>query len=232
MAPAGSATCGTPIALSVTEIRSTRRGTSGPATGAGICPSTGTKVKSGTGLPLPAAVGVEDARRAAARAGPRCCGSGTPGRSTGCRGHGRCRRSRRAARRNPVPPRPLTLRPRPSARNVVGRWGISPGSTIGSGERGRRRPPGRGSRTPSSGRPGARRTSAGAAVPQARSDLTPLPPDEGEPGQGGRHGVPGAQAVAGVGRRREERRQQGDAGQRRAAVRHPDRVDRERRSGR
>ena len=45
-APAGSATWGTPIALSSTEIRSTRRGTSGPAIGPGICPSTGTKVKS------------------------------------------------------------------------------------------------------------------------------------------------------------------------------------------
>ncbi len=46
IAPGGSATCGTPIALSTTEIRSTRRGTSGPAIGPGICPSTGTKVKS------------------------------------------------------------------------------------------------------------------------------------------------------------------------------------------
>ena len=44
--PGGSATCGTPIALSTTEIRSTRRGTSGPASGPGIWPSTGTKVKS------------------------------------------------------------------------------------------------------------------------------------------------------------------------------------------
>ena len=61
IAPGGSATCGTPIALSTTEIRSTRRGTSGPAIGPGICPSTGTKVKSGARLPLPAAVDVEDA---------------------------------------------------------------------------------------------------------------------------------------------------------------------------
>ena len=52
-APAGSATCGTPIPLSVTEIRSTRRGTSGPATGPGICPSTGTKVKSELALHCP-----------------------------------------------------------------------------------------------------------------------------------------------------------------------------------
>ena len=44
IAPGGRATWGTPMPFAVTVIRSTRRGTSGPATGPGIRPSTGTNV--------------------------------------------------------------------------------------------------------------------------------------------------------------------------------------------
>ena len=44
--PAGRATWGTPTALSVTSRRSTRRGTSGPASGAGTWPSIGTNENS------------------------------------------------------------------------------------------------------------------------------------------------------------------------------------------
>ena len=167
-------------------------------------------------------------RRAAARGGRTCCGSAGPGRSSGCRGRGRCRCSRRAGRRSPEPPRPLALRPSPSARKVVGKWGTRPGSTMA---------------TPSAPTPTTRPSVAKAVVGSASGPLRgvwrggspgaqgahALAPDEGEPRERGRHGVPGAQPVTGVGRRREERRQQRDAGQRRAAVRHPDRVDRHRR---
>ena len=126
----------------------------------------------------------------------------------------------------PVPPRPLALRPSPSARNVVGKWGISAGSTMA---------------TPRAPTPTTRPSVANAvvgsasgpdeecgdAVPQARSERTPCRPTRASQARAAGHGVPGAQAVAGVGRRGEEGRQQRDAGQRRAAVRHADGVDRD-----
>ena len=75
----------------------------------------------------------------------------------------------------PDPPRPLALRPSPSARNVVGKWGTSAGSTMA---------------TPRAPTPTTRPSVANAvvgsasgpddecgdAVPQARSERTPCRP--------------------------------------------------------
>ena len=73
---------------------------------------------------------------------------------------------------DPVPPRPLALRPSPSARNVVGKWGTSPGTMMATA-----RAP-----TPTT-RPRVAKAvvgsasgpddECGAAVPHARSELTP-----------------------------------------------------------
>ena len=72
----------------------------------------------------------------------------------------------------PEPPRPLTLRPSPSARKVVGKWGISPGSTTATP-----RAP-----TPTTrprvakavvGSASGPEDECGDAVPHARSDRTP-----------------------------------------------------------
>ena len=75
----------------------------------------------------------------------------------------------------PEPPRPLTLRPRPSARKVVGRWGISPGITMAAAS----------APTPTTrarvakavvGSASGPEDECGAAVPHARSDFTPCRP--------------------------------------------------------
>ena len=128
----------------------------------------------------------------------------------------------------PFPPRPLSLCPSPSARKVVGRCGTRAGSTTAAAR----------ATTPTSrpvvanavvGSASGPAEERGAAVPQDRSDRTPCRPDEGEPAQGARHGVPGTEPVAGVRRRAEEGGQQGDPRECWTAVRHPDGVDGERR---
>ena len=127
---------------------------------------------------------------------------------------------------DPVPPRPFALRPRPSARKVVGKCGMSPGSTTATARAvtPTTRPTATNADVGSANGPDAERGAA-AAVPHERSDRTPCRPTRASQARAAGHGEPRTEPVTGVRRGREEGGEQGDAGQCRAAVGHADRVD-------